>query len=314
MRARYAHGVRAVLAVLVVLHGASVASAETAAELFAEGLKLIDQGKPAEACTKLEGALKLEPGKPGILINLGVCNAKQNKTATALGWFRRALALSAERSMAEVETVAKEQIKALSAKVPTVSITVSIEDATVTIDGISIPSTSFARLELDAGTHTLEARADGFITATRPIEVDDVPDARQPIRVELSAKKRIPEDPKGPLPAPAETGQTKRLAGLVIGGVGLVGIGLGTVFAIQASGRSDDVRDRGNPEDPPVFDPSDQDSGKRAALVSKISFAAGGALVVTGVVLYMLGKRTTTTTVGIAPTAGGSTLVIGGSF
>jgi hypothetical protein len=98
--------------------------------------------------------------------------------------------------------------------------------------------------------------------------------------------------------SPAMTGNaggTQRLIGAVAAGLGLAGVGLGAVSGVVALGRNSDLRRacggsvqqcRPTPDMSSVTQA--QDSARSAAAVSTAGFVAGGALVVTGVVLYLV--------------------------
>lgn len=81
-------------------------------------------------------------------------------------------------------------------------------------------------------------------------------------------------------------GQNLRLAGMISGGVGLVGIGAGVFFQLRAGSISDDFSTPGNP-----YDPDKDDDGKSAERFMYISYGAGAALLAGGAVLYYLGHR-----------------------
>lgn len=151
---------------LVVLAIASTVQAEPAADLFAQGRALLEQGKAAEACGKFEAALKLEPDAAGVLLNLGLCNVQQHKLATALDWFRQAESLATRDHMGEVATAARQQITTLSSLVPTIRIEAPA-GAAVAIDGSAVDITH--KLEIDAGHHV--ATLDGG--ASQPFEVEE---------------------------------------------------------------------------------------------------------------------------------------------
>jgi hypothetical protein len=229
---------------------AHVTFAQTAADLFAQGLQLIEAGKPAEACAKLEQALRLEPDKPGVLLNLGVCNEKQNKVATALMWFRKAMTLAAERGIKETENVAREQIKSLSPRVPTIKIVLTgADDGAVTLDGARVPPTSFARLEADAGPHKLEAHAPGKEPLSQDVIVDDKPDARQAVTLAL-----VPEvahahakDIAVPRYVEIDRGASRRHIGFIVGATGgglVLAAGGLSLLAKNRFDASDDVSTR----------------------------------------------------------------------
>lgn len=76
----------------------------------------------------------------------------------------------------------------------------------------------------------------------------------------------------------------KRIAGLVLGGVGLAGIGGGVFFGLKAKGLSDDLSEPGAP-----FDPDKVSQGEAAERNMFICYGVGGALVIAGAVLFIIG-------------------------
>ncbi len=77
--------------------------------------------------------------------------------------------------------------------------------------------------------------------------------------------------------------------GLVVGAIGVVGLGVGTVFGLRAISKNDEAKEvcpRGN-----VCDEERgvdlTDDAKSAALVSNIGIGVGAAALVGGVVLYL---------------------------
>src|SRR5690348_16450198 len=103
------------------------------ASAFDAGRKLLAQHRPAEACAAFARAIELEPGNVGVMLNLGLCNEQLDKQATALTWFRRALARASERQLAESSRAAGDKIAALSRTVPTLRIALSPPAAAATV-------------------------------------------------------------------------------------------------------------------------------------------------------------------------------------
>jgi tetratricopeptide (TPR) repeat protein len=76
-----------------------------------------------------------------------------------------------------------------------------------------------------------------------------------------------------------------RMVGLICGGAGVAAVGTGIYFYSKAASYSDKVSN----QDP--WNPADEAAGKRAETMQWVFYSAGGALLATGVVLYVLGSR-----------------------
>ncbi|HSN26336.1 MAG TPA: tetratricopeptide repeat protein [Kofleriaceae bacterium] len=171
------------LALLGLVLASTLAHADTAESLFAEGRALLQRHEPAAACAKFEAALAMDPQAPGVLLNLGLCNEDQHKLASALTWFRKAQTLAAEKAMPEVDDAATKKMRALATQVPTVRIDVPASVA-VTVDGVPIDAAARVHLELDAGPHTVELH--GTSVYEKPQQVVVADDARdRPLALQL---------------------------------------------------------------------------------------------------------------------------------
>jgi len=117
-----------------------------------------------------------------------------------------------------------------------------------------------------------------------------------------------------PPPAPRPAGQTLRIAGLISGGVGVVGLGLGVYFSLHAKSLSDEQKNLSE------WDPNLVSDGKAANRNAIISFSVAGAAIAAGGVMYYLGVRKdreqATPSVTVLPAIGPGTtgLVLGGRF
>lgn len=227
--------------VLGVLSLAGVSSAQPvdpaagapgdASAAFEAGRKLLAQRRAAEACVEFARAIDLEPGNVGVMLNLGLCNEQLDKQATALTWFRRALARATERQLAESVRAASDKIAALSRTVPTLRITLSPPGAAaaVTVDGSAVAGRELSRVEIDAGHHVVTAAAGG--AAVRE-EVDAVDGAAVPIGLVLP-QPRAPVARAVAAPRASDPGSARwRVyavgaagAGLVVGSVALALVG-----------------------------------------------------------------------------------------
>jgi len=117
-------------------------------------------------------------------------------------------------------------------------------------------------------------------------------------------------------PTTSDPGGSMKLAGMIGGGVGLVTVGLGLYFGVQAKKINDDIEDQG-PNEPWQNDiRAYMDKGQRYENMQIGFLVVGGAFVVGGTVVYMLGRGKTAAaesqtqvsiTPSVTPTGGGVT-------
>ncbi|MBA3455261.1 MAG: hypothetical protein H0T42_19375, partial [Deltaproteobacteria bacterium] len=129
--------------------------------------------------------------------------------------------------------------------------------------------------------------------------------------------------PERPMPVPAQPstsdpGASMKLAGLIGGGVGLVTLGLGVYFGVQAKTINDDIEDQGPDEKWRDDIEAYMDKGQRYEYMQIGFLAVGGALVIGGAVVYVMGRGKTSAateqqtqvsiTPSVSPGGGGVTL------
>ena len=105
-------------------------------------------------------------------------------------------------------------------------------------------------------------------------------------------------------PPPANDGKAQRTAGLVVGGVGVAGVVVGSIFGFVSKGTYDSALNHCILRDPTRCDGTGVGDGKTAhsqATVSTIAFIAGGALLGGGALLYFTAPRAGVT---VSPTVG----------
>jgi hypothetical protein len=140
-----------------------------------------------------------------------------------------------------------------------------------------------------------------------------------------AASKPVVTEPTVVAP-PAEeprSGSGQRTIGLVAAGIGVIGVGVGSVFGLMATSaqsEADKECDAGGTRCTRAGVEKNQDAHS-AATLSTVSFIAGGALLVGGAVLYFTSPKDTPKTalvrrvrVGAAPTPTGGAFMIGGAW
>lgn len=120
--------------------------------------------------------------------------------------------------------------------------------------------------------------------------------APQPVPPSTEATPPSSTPATTPAAAPAATtetearpGRTKKIAGLVTAGVGVAAVVVGAAFGGLAAKASDDLTKLD--QNMQTFDPSKQSSGKTDQLLEGVFLGVGGAAIVAGVVVYVLGHR-----------------------
>lgn len=104
-----------------------------------------------------------------------------------------------------------------------------------------------------------------------------------------------------------------RLAGGGALGLGAVAVGAGVYYALEARGISDELTNADR------YDAAKIEAGNQAEQKMFIGYVVGGALIVGGLVTYIVGNRMGSQVerlrpIGITPVPGGATLAIGGGF
>jgi hypothetical protein len=161
---------------------------------------------------------------------------------------------------------------------------------------------------VDRGEHVIVATAPGKrrweekVTlqngAVVVLRIDDLKDEDKPppaIRVE-----KPPEPPREQNHAPS----AQRITGIIVGGVGLAGIGMGTFFGLRAISKNDESNAGEHCRDGNLCDDIGfalREDARSAGTVSTISLIAGGALLAGGLTLALTAGAGGGTTVAVGP-------------
>ena len=275
----------------------------TAQALFEDGKRLMQQSKFEEACPKLVESQRLDPGG-GTLLAIGLCHEGQGKTATAWADFNVALGQARKDGRADREQTANEHIKALEPKLvrARIVITQKIDGLEVRRDGALVGEAQWGTpLPVDPGDHLFEASAPAKEkwAQTLPIRGDgQTVDVKIPALVDAPLTAVIPPSTphkKEETPPPPKKnvdddndGSSQRLWGGIVGGVGVVGVIVGSAFGLSARGQWNDAVDlcKTNPCSNAAGIKAGKDAGS-AADVSTVFFIVGGVALAAGVVLWI---------------------------
>jgi hypothetical protein len=211
-----------------------------AESLFREAKALAKAGELDVACPKFAESQRLDP-QLGTLLHLATCHEQQGLTATAWAEFGQAVGLAKDQRDKKRGRIAERRAKALEAKLSHLVVTAESppEALEVVLDGRVLSSASLGtRLPVDPGEHELEARAPGRQSWTKRVDVPDDPSDVAIAIPKLSLAQ--PDDPKPNEPATptSDPASSQRLAGWIVGGVGVVGLGLMAGFGAAAASQA----------------------------------------------------------------------------
>jgi hypothetical protein len=229
--------------------------------LFNEGQQLLSANQIPAACAKLEESQRQDP-KLGRLLNVAYCHERQGRIATAWAEYNQAAAVALQGRQTERETFARNRAAELAAKLSFIRLDMQqgAEIATILVDGRPVPRDQWAiPFPIDPGSHNLSFEAPAHKTQTQTVTVEDA----QTVRVIVTPLEPAPADATpAPAPPPAAmlaptptptvapepapeasppASHTLRTIGWVVGGVGIVGIGVGTGFALHSLSQKSDA-------------------------------------------------------------------------
>jgi hypothetical protein len=304
----------------------------TAEALFEDGRRLVASGKYAEACPKFEASQKLDPSA-GTLLNLASCWEKQGRSATAWGAYKEAASLADAAGRKDYVATAQRHADALTPKLARLTVTVEqpVDGLQVKRDGSPVDRAEWGvPIPVDSGSHTIEASAPrhkGWATAIAvgqdgaqatlsvpPLEAapEEAPSVLAPPPPPVS----LVPPPAAPVAATsADRGSSgpQRTIGIVVAGVGVVGVGLGSVLGLAAKGKYNDSLENCETANPNLCNGtglSQRDSARSTGNTASVAFGVGAAALISGVVLWLTapsgGSRGGAVGVFVAPAPGGA--------
>jgi len=258
--------------------GSSTRSARAEA-LSQQAQALLDAGRIEAACAKFE-ASESAASDLGTVLHLADCYERAGRTASAWHTFREAAALAQASKDVEREQVATQRAAALDSKLTRVALIVPVTSRvpglTVRLGNNTIPARLWGTfIPVDAGAQSVSASAKGY--RSWRLDLDVASGEGRPYRVNVPLL-----DPAAD-PSAGRRGAF-RTAGVVTGSVGLAGIGAGAVFsALSRNSEEAVVCARSG-----IQCASGKSSAPAYANAATVSYAVGGALLATGVTLFVL--------------------------
>jgi hypothetical protein len=273
-----------------------------ATQLFKEGRTLVDQGKYAEGCRKLEESQRLDPGG-GTLLNLALCHEKEGRTATAWTEFVEALGIARKDDRPQRAEIAQQHIEALEPTLSRLTVQVppasDLADLEIKRDGTGIRRAAWGTaMPIDPGDHVIEAFALGKIPWKQTVTVGGKAESKT---ITVPVLENAPVAPTPATPAagghmPASFVEVRRPvnpAAWVAYSIGAVGVGVGAYFGIRAMS-DQQVADDNCPQDRCKAEGlSANNSAIKSANIATVGFGVG--LIGIGLGTFLLLSRGTTT-------------------
>ncbi|HEV8245153.1 MAG TPA: hypothetical protein VGP93_05270 [Polyangiaceae bacterium] len=298
----------ALFASTLAAQGSDQAIAEA---LFRDGRKLIDDGKLAEGCAKLEQSQRADP-KLGTLLNVAVCHEKLGRTATAWAEFLDAETQANRVKQNDRAQFARAGAQRLEGKLSRLTLRAQgpTSDLVIVLDGKPFSAGMLGTsLPVDPGEHRLEVSASGkqpflrtLSVAAGPSEVTvDIPAlepaASAPAEPEktpappataASAAPSTPAPTNTPTPASAprseqEVGRVPTWAWISLG-MGAAGIVTGSITGGIAMSKESSLSTACPNNTCPKSKESNLSSARTMADISTVAFVIGGIATAAGLV------------------------------
>jgi hypothetical protein len=322
--------------------------------LATEGAAAFNEGRYKDAIDYFGKAESLVHAPPHLLF-LARSHAKLGQLVVAreayLKIIKETFPANAPQAFRDAQASAAEEVKAIEPRIGTLTVRVEgaagATDTAVLLDGTPMPSILIgAPRPTDPGEHKLEAGATGLRSAPTTIVVGD--GERKSVTLLLQPAPGAPPlvvaPDAAPPPAPAartsapaattasptsDAGTASDKSALRIGsyvafGVGVLGVGAGTLFTLQSSGKRSDADEKfeecggatGCTQENPLsqeVEELDRDADS-ALTLGIVGFAVGGVGLATGAVLFVLSTPDKKTAAGVEPWVGLGSAGLRGRF
>ena len=318
-RAVNARSTSAVVAGAALTLVSSVASAQNSATgsnvavaqaLFDDARALAAKGKFADACPKFAESQRLDPGI-GTEFNLAECEQKIGKTASAWAHYLDAADRAHVEKQAARERVARNRAALLASHLAHLTISRAPGDTSpieIRRDGVVVGAAQYGvQTPVDPGRHEITASAAGkkawsrtvrtpadagTVVAVPGLEDAEVPVAPPPpATVAASSPGSSATDLAAATTEGSSTGHGQRIAGLTIGALGIVGLGVGAAFAIVSKGKHDDAESHCTGNQCDATGVSLRSDAIHAGNAATIALAVGGAALVGGGIVFFTAPR-----------------------
>jgi len=300
-----------IAAAAMLVAGSASAQEDAAAEaLFNKGLSEMEAGRYESACPTLKESQRLDP-RMGTLFTLAECEAKGGMIASAVAHYDEYLRLFSrltppqKASQAGREKVSAAQKAALTPQVPHVTLvlrdapagtTVKWDDMVFNLPALGVP------LPVNPGEHVVITQVPGGANSTTRVSIQKAEKKQVELKVPQSHGSTTP--PATPVAAPSSNANaspapaaieanagtpdpSRRILIYGAGGVGAVGLLVGTITGVMVLGKKGTIDDNCQDTRCTAEGKEAADNAQSLGLVSTIGFGVGIAGLATAAVLYL---------------------------
>lgn len=178
---------------------------------FKSGVQLFKEGKYSEALAEFQRAYEIAP-HPLVLYNIAGCYREMSNYGEAVEYYERFLAEGKGQVPAARLTAAQTELDGILARIARVTVTVTPDGASMTIDGGAIGTLVKMPLILSPGDHKLVATAPGYKDVNRTVHVASGDELTVELKLEAQPAEPKPDMTKPIGPAVVLAPKPKRLA------------------------------------------------------------------------------------------------------
>jgi hypothetical protein len=287
--------------------------------LFDQARALMKAKRFDEACPKLAESQRLDPGI-GTQFRLADCYEQQGKFASAWAGFLDVASLAAASHQGEREKAARQRAAKLEPRLTRLTVDVPAgsraDGLAIKRDDIAVGDAQWgAPVPVDPGDHVVVATAPGHRDYSATVSLHEGASATVsvPVLPELPAAAAAPQplppaaptlvtapppsspSPQQPLePVPPAPRHSSGPSALVVGlgALGVVGLGVGTVFGVMASSKYDDSKHDCSKDDVNLCSAQGVDQRNTAFTYGNVAtagFIVGGVALAGAATLWIFG-------------------------
>ncbi len=290
---------RRAVAIVALLCAASSARAQPSGPeeqrrtaLYKEGFDAATAGRWAEAKERFSAALAIRASAK-VYFSLAQAEEQLGQLASASRAYEHAVEDGRAAGENDVVSAASSALALLDPRVPRVRIVVEgSAGAAATLDGQAV--TVNTPVAVDPGAHRIVVSAPGMQEAQATVAAGERQHLDVPVHLERAAPASVQASTTSPqqIESPSERAPFPwRTLAVATAGVGIVTLGVGPYFGLQAKSKNDQSNSSGCNASNDACTPSAA-AVRRDAIVagntSTVLFVAGGVLAASGVALWLL--------------------------